>query len=397
MLQILQIAQLILWEFGIPLAVGTLFWEKGRYGKGFLFAWVSGQFLLWAVFQASCVPLILLQIDFVYLMWLYAGLAGALTVAALLRRRAVVHKTGENFLPPLRKSHKRRKQTLLYVVRDEAEQEQTASNQGAAHQAAAGGPADARGRNRLHPTQIFWGIFAALLLLQLLGAVFMTYADGDDAYYVATTTVTNNADTMYRKLPYTGGATELDVRHGLAPFPIWIAFLAEVSGIHSATTAHIAVPLMLIPMTYAIFYLLGERIFAEKPGRIPLFLTFTEVLVLFGDYSYYTAENFMLARSRQGKAALGSIVIPMMFLLLLYLLEQWQEQKKPSARYWILLCSVMMTACLCSTLGALLGCMLVGIVGLCGAFSYRRWSALIPMGLCVSPCVLFALIYLIQN
>ena len=42
---------------------------------------------------------------------------------------------------------------------------------------------------------------------------------------------------MYQKIPYTGMNTELDVRHGLAPFPIWIAWLARMTGISTVVVA----------------------------------------------------------------------------------------------------------------------------------------------------------------
>lgn len=92
-----------------------------------------------------------------------------------------------------------------------------------------------------------------------------------------------------------------------------------MTGITTVIVAKTLVPVALISMTYGVFYLLGSRVlFAgegayRKKWALPAFLLCTEVLVLFGDYSYYTVENFMIARSRQGKAALGSILIPMIF------------------------------------------------------------------------------------
>ena len=77
---------------------------------------------------------------------------------------------------------------------------------------------------------LLWLCFLALLAFQLVQAVRMAYADGDDAYYVAISAITQDAENMYVKLPYTGGETGLDARHGLAPFPIWISFLARMAG-----------------------------------------------------------------------------------------------------------------------------------------------------------------------
>jgi len=342
----------------IPFLAGRLFLKKtgvivdGGAG-GILFRWISGQFLLWAVFQLICVPMILLEIDFFYLLVVYSVFLGAVTVTAgydLLRNR--------------------KRAFAVSLI---------------------------RGFDRGRDIAYFgaWILFWGLLLFQLVQAVRMTYADGDDAYYVAVSSITQNSYTMYRKVPYTGEDTMLDIRHGLAPLPVWIAYMAEASGIRAVSMAHLALPLMLIPMTYSIFYLLGKTLLQKKRENLPLFLIFTELLVIFGDYSFYTVENFMIARSRQGKAALGSIVIPMIFLLLILLFHKLDAGEKVPGGLYVLLTSAAVTACLCSTLGAMLICMLMGIAGLCAAVCYRRRRLLIPMALCCAPCVGFAFLYLV--
>lgn len=352
---IIQILILVLVLGIIPLLVGGI---PGYLGdKKMLFnlplRWVSGQFLLWAGFQLICVPLVLQERQFVTVVILYGlyMLALILLVAAMGIR------------------HRARKMSIHLIRGYDNESENALA--------------------------LLWVPFLGLLLFQLIQAVRMTYGDGDDAFYVAVSTITDNAETMYQKLPYTGGGTKLDARHGLAPFPIWIAFLARVTGIPAITVAHVVLPVVLISMTYVIFYLLGCRFFPEKDGKLPLFLIFTELLVIFGDYSYYTAENFMIARSRQGKAALGSIVIPFILYLLFVLLQKLQEKEKIPISFYLMLLVATITGCLCSTLGALLICMLIGITGVVGAICYRERKILFPMAVCCIPCVCYALLYLV--
>lgn len=358
---ILQIFIMALWLSVIPMAVGGCFRNlsektagSGRLLDRLLFRWVSGQMLLWACFQLVCVPCVILEKDFQYVVYDFGAASCVLVFAGVWRTVSSRGKQLKSVKSPSMNSRKTRTACIL------------------------------------------WTCFGVLLLLQLVQAVRLTYADGDDAYYVAVSTITENAETMYQKLPYTGGATNVDIRHGLAPFPIWIAFLSRVSGIQAVTTAHVAAPLMLILMTYMIFYLLGRRLLVGREKYLPLFLIFTELLILFGDYSFYTVENFMLARSRQGKAALGSIVFPMLLFLLFVLLDRLSEQKKSGKSYWALLCCTMMTGCLCSTLGSFLMCLFVAVTGLCAAVSYRQWKMLLPMALCCVPCVCYALMYLLS-
>ncbi len=334
--------------FALPMWVGNCFAGVDKPHKNIVFLWISGQMLLWAGFQLICVPVILTEgrIEKVVL-WYGVYIIGLLAVPAVLWFR---NRKGPR---PVRTQKKPNRATV-----------------------------------------ILWVIFGVLLLIQLVMAVVMVYSDGDDAYYVAISTAAQESGKMYQKLPYTGMSTELDVRHGLAPFPIWIAWLSQMTGIAAVAVAKTLLPVALISMTYGVFYLIGSRGLSQGKN-LPLFLICTEVLVLFGDYSFYTVENFMIARSRQGKAALGSILIPMIFFLLLVLFRRLQENQKITVEFWILLTAVMTSCCLASTMGALLACMLIGIAGICGAAVYRKWKILLPLAVCCVPCVVYAGLYLV--
>ena len=351
---IIQILILAVFLLPLPAAVGGL--AVNAAGKSMslaeqlVFRWVSGQIILWAGFQVICVPLVLAQRRFEDLVFMFSGFLAAMVLLAAasdLRRKAKGVFRQE-------KSGIRKKESLL-----------------------------------------LWLLVGGLLAFQLVQAVRMVYADTDDAFYVAVSSVTQSSNTMYQVLPYTGYGTGLDMRHCLAPFPIWIAYLARVSGMPAVMAAHVIIPLALISMTYAVFYLIGIRLFPEKEGKLPLFLVFTELLVLFGNYSIQTVENFMIARSRQGKAALGSLVIPFVLFLLLIVCEKLKSKQKIPAGVYLLLLSAAAAGCLCTTIGALLLCMLVGVAGLTAALSYKRYRILLPLAAVCLPCVCFALVYLI--
>lgn len=375
-LRILTLAVLLL---VIPAVVGSLFFVMERKLNSLIFAWISGQMLLWAGFQVIAVPFILKEKTLSKIVTLYVVyivilllLAVAVGLCRMWKRRG---QTGVGTQMNQRQDFQEKaldvkKNVGLHVVPD-------------------------RNQTGNVLRYALWGIFGLLLILQLVQAVRLAYADGDDAYYIAVASIANASDTMYRKSVYSVGMMSVDARYGLAPFPIWIAFLARVTGLPTVSVAQVGLPLVLIPMTYGIYYMIGTRLFAQKGRLLPLFLIFTELLVLFGDYSFYTAENFMIARSRQGKAALGNIIIPMLLFLLYLWLEKLQEKRKVTWQDFLLLLSTATAACLCSTLAAFLTCMLVGVTGICAAVSYKRFKFLIPMAMCCLPCVVEALLYVL--
>lgn len=335
----------------VPFLAGGTFPKADKGVYGILFQWICGQILLWAGFELICVPLILVAGNFrpvVRLFLLY--MAGTVVLAVLCgiwrKRKAPT---------PL----------SLSVTND---------------------------RNQDTLSIVLWCCAAALLLLQLILTCILAYEEGDDAFYFSISTSTNDSDTMYRKLPYTGASTDISARHSLAPFPIWIAFLARISGMHPVVIAQIVLPVVLSLMSYSIYLLIGRHLLSNSPGKLPLFMVILECLVLFGGYSLYTAENFLLVRLSQGKAVLANIILPFIFLMFYILLEQLQKTKTSGSGYWLLLACVMTAGCLCSTQSIQLTGMLFGIAGMCTIISYRKWKLLLPMAGCVViPCCMLLL------
>ena len=347
---------LALWIGVVPICAGGLLGpivDNRKLRPGFL--WISGTMLLWAGFQMICVPFVLRQHPFTELVRAYAVCGGVAAAAGLVRLVLFWRKNGA-----------------------------------AGRFRVLSGEEASRGRK---VTGLLWAVAVLLVLTQLVLSVTMTYSDGDDAFYVAVSSLTVDSDTMYQKMPYNMGNTGLDVRHGLAPFPIWIAFLSRVSGISTVAMAHVAVSTVLIFMTYVIFYQIGRVLFGARGEALPVFLSLTALLVMFGDYSYYTAENFMIARSRQGKAALGNIIIPMVILIFLLIFQRLKDRQKTGWGLWILLGAAVTAACLCSTLGTFLICLFLGVIGLCAGIVYRSWGLIWRTALCCIPAVAYALLY----
>lgn len=356
---------LCLWLFLIPLGIGLI--PAGHVDgkqKSISFMWITGYILMWALFQIICVPFILLEGDgdayFPYVVYTFGGVCVVLTVIGIIWR-VYVSASGK---VTARKT--------LSTESNSCKQKWKALSIG---------------------DKAAWCFALLLIGVQMVLSVCMNYADGDDAFYVAVSSLTESSDSMYKAMPYSMGATGLSRRHSLAPFPIWIAFLARVSGTHTAIVAHTITSTILILLAYVIFYQIGKLLFKDRERYIPIFLTLTALLVIWGDYSIYSVENFMIARSRQGKAALGSIVIPMVILLFLMIFERVQLQQKVEWMIWLLLAATVTVACLCTTLGTFLACLLLGALGLCAGVVYRNWGLVWKTACCCMPAVVFAGLY----
>lgn len=328
---IIQILILTLLLVLVPTAVGGI---AAKVDTSLPFRWISGQIILWAGFQVICVPMILVKRSFQDVVILFSGYTAVmvlLAVAAGIRRKV---KGVPGNIP---RNRSREKDTVALLL---------------------------------------WVCVAVLVLTQLVLACVLAYDEGDDAFYVAISTITESTNSMYQTLPYTGGTTGMDIRHSLAPMPIWVAYVARISGMRAVTVAQIALPVVLIVMSYAIYYLLGRRLFSDGMRKSALFMLVIQFLVLFGGYSTYSAENFLLVRTAQGKSVMANMVIPFLLYLIFVILEKLQAEEKTGAGIWTMVALTMITGCLCSTQGTLLNCMLLGVVGLCIIVCYRQWRLL---------------------
>lgn len=251
-----------------------------------------------------------------------------------------------------------------------------------------------------------WAVFFGSLLFQAAQAYRLAYADGDDAYYIPISTAANLGGGMYAVDSYTGAPTTLDMRHGLAPFPIWVSFIAAKCGVNAAVAAHSLMPLVLIPVTYVLYLEIGKLLCRDvvsgKEGRavtgrnilLPVFMIFVSLLQIWGNYSIYPASTFLLTRTRQGKAALGNVILPFLLLLLYKIAEEVKEQGKAGMQNVLWMMAAMTAGCLCSTMaGFLCGLLVVMTAGLLFIL-YRKPHVLWQGLLGCAPGIVYSLLYL---
>lgn len=261
---------------------------------------------------------------------------------------------------------------------------------------------DVYGRRIRYSTEgkILWLLFGALLLIQLYMAFSYASFDGDDAYYVVESVLAVQTDTMNTILPYTGGSTTLDIRHALAVITMWLAFIAKISGVHATILAHTLLPMFLIPFTYMIYIEIGRMLFRKDPNKLPMFMIIMAVFQMFGHTSIMTSETFFLTRTWQGKAMLANIAIPLIVWLFLWIGEDLEREKKSSLSTinklspWILMILVNMASGVYSSMGVMLGTILIGACSLILMIRYRKVSlALMGAATCI-PNVIYMLLYL---
>lgn len=351
---VLQIIMVFILLFAVPILVGNIWVSTERKPARLSFLWVSGQMTLWAGFQMIAVVAIFLNKSFTAVCNSFTLLEVAmifLAIGSLIDRRN-------------RKSMRRSKPELRQGV--------------------------AIGE------WITWILFWIVAFTLVVGRVYYAYADGDNAYYLTIANQTVSSNSMYRVSPYIGLATGLDIRHALAPFPIWVAYVSRLSGFHVAIIGQLVLPTVILGMYFHLNYLIANTILEDKKSYIPLFMLLSALFVLFGDFSFSSNANFLVARTSQGKAVLGNLILPFLLWIVWKMLQYVQDKKAIPVTYYGLLQVVMLAGCLCSALSCFLLVFFLGLVSLCVIFMYHTRKPILWFVYSAIAPVIFAGIYFLS-
>lgn len=423
MLRILSLLSLLFWLAVIPFCIGLIpanFISAKKRGLGFVL--LAGYFGMWALFEVVTMPAVLFvkYDNFKVASVLFAVLSILCAAVGLWLwyRNRKAHKiswgndTNVNFANRIKEWIAAQVQRMSWAERIE------------------------------------WLLFFVLFGFQLYKAVVYASFDGDDAYYVVESLIAQQADVMYRILPYTGRPTDLDIRHALAVFPMWIAFVATRSRIHATIVSHTIMPLVLIPLSYLVYYEIGRQLFhreayadrvkkrasqmeigtnggadeqnSEHKKRrkddaenifhrenLSIFMLLMTMFQIFGNVSIYTSETFFLTRTWQGKAVAGSLVIPALFWMFLWIYDGKKEvtEKRTTPRkagrrhedigLWIVFVCINMTAGVCSSIAVFLVCILMALTAFCLAITEWDYRVILKMGAVCIPNVIYMAVYVI--
>ncbi len=402
---VLSVLALVFWLLIIPMCMGQLVLNflpitKRTVGINY----ISGYLLSFAVFELVAIPcMIHVQYGaFGYCRRIFAVIEILLALAGVcLTVKRVRKAIKDGYVPRYKEDFRGGRFRTFMVLTFQGEER--------AEPAAMMSPrTDVRVMKYQYSVEsmIFFGVFIAIVLFQLFMAVFMAPFDGDDAYYVVEALLAQQADVMNTILPYTGSSTSLDLRHAMAVFTMWEAFIAKMSGVHATIVCHSVLPLVLMPLVYILYLEIGRILLGAKQDMLPIFMIFVALFQMFGNTSIYTSETFFMMRTWQGKAMVANFIIPSILWLFLWMFEDcrkpgylWKEETAGGTRIirnssWILLFMVNMAAGIMSSMGIMFGSGFVAVLSFM-LLVYTRDIKIIPKAaLSVLPSVIYLYVYM---
>lgn len=237
-----------------------------------------------------------------------------------------------------------------------------------------------------------WLAVLLVLIYILYMAVTHTSFDGDDSYYVVQSLIAQNTGGMYNVEPYTGGSTTIDVRHAMAVFTMWVAYMGSMTGIHSTVLCHSVLPCIIIPLVLITDSQIGKELFEDdKKKMLPTFILFMEMILLFGYVSLYTSETFLMTRTWQGKALASNFLFPIGILLMIKLSKNIHDKS-----VWLMLVMYSGAAGLFSSLAVMLSILLVVVWGFFIMIREKKFLLYVKLGLTCIPGVVYMGLYMMN-
>ncbi len=379
----LQKAFGFLFLFGIAPVCTGLLWvgAPGKKRRGPDFVYLAGFLTQLALFQLVAVPVMLVNPHGMGLLTgLTAGLSAALSIMGVVfgfpALQAFARSLAERISQSLRKAGRAKRRRKGGRRRR-------------------GGPGGIRVEPLAAERRVFWALALAVVGFQMYMAYAYASFDGDDSYYVVQSVLADQTGVLNRIRPYTGLSTDLDVRHALAALPLWVAYVARITGIHATIVAHSLLPLVWIPLTYLCYFEIGRLLFGQEGVRLPVFVTLTGILQIFGNTSIYTNATFFLTRTWQGKSILCNFVLLVQVWLLLEIFGR--RKRRYQSVYWKLLAVNNIVSAMMTSMGAFLAAMFLGIAGLSAAVRQRKPSCLLRAAVCCIPNVVYLVMLLVMG
>lgn len=341
---------LIVMMLVVPVVVGTLLTAhmEERYKDKILTNWVFGLAMMFAQTQIIAVPLVLLRKPFHFL-WMTWGVITVIEIAvAIIKYRASVMVMGKTLIPSLKKA----------------------------------------------------GIFGVLVILsiaiQVLALSYFEHRDDDDARFVPSAVAAVEKNIMFMENPVTGeqmysSFSEM-FKDMVSPWIMFWAIIAKVTFIHPAILMHTLVPIFLIPLAYAVYWLLSGCLFTQdgdEEKRV-VFVGLVSLIHIFSGYSRFNSGAFLLFRIWQGKAIFAAIFIPLLIFLALRLMMRNKENQFMD---YFQVAVVSCGACLTSGFGIILSLMGMGIMSLIYGVGCKNPKGMVYLWISLISCVVFGFLY----
>lgn len=178
-----------------------------------------------------------------------------------------------------------------------------------------------------------WEVFYLIGFLMLLGWQLYngfvrdtTYWSYDDAAYVTFAADAIRYNAIQTINPYTGIAVSFNAARALQGWLYYPAFLSLISSVPVTVMERTVLETYDILLAYVVYTYMASILFPKKDNGL-IFLIFLSLLHIYGWYSQYSVTFRLLGPNYQGKAVLAASFFPLLFSVLMQILQRRYSRK----------------------------------------------------------------------
>lgn len=201
-------------------------------------------------------------------------------------------------------------------------------------------------------------IMICMIIFIMYKTICYQHTDADDSRFVVNAVDILRTNRLFLTNPATGafltsweGETIKDIT---SPWAIYIAMSSKVTGIHPTIIAHLILPVILTSLACCVFWLFSEQCVGKDKSVRCMFVCIVLLLHIFGYYSLYNVETFMMTRIWQGKAVVASVGIPMIWVN-----ASWIYNNEKDTMCYILLLITALAMCFMSGMGIIISVIMI--------------------------------------
>ncbi len=234
----------------------------------------------------------------------------------------------------------------------------------------------------------YFDIALIIVVYQLVRYVVkQPYIYGDDVTYISMITDFVDTNAIYTKT-WAGQLTptplnEISYKYVFTSYYPFLGMISMLSGIHPLILCKTALPIIYVPVHYAIILRIGMYLFSREDDvkkrrtKLSVFMFFYVLLMEFGQISYYTLSRRLMIWVWNSKSdCFCLLLIPLFFYTFLFLMECEESEKllgKSKLFYRQLLIAIIAIACNSATLmGLILSAIVMGIWFIIAAYRLKK-------------------------
>ena len=337
----------------VPFILGLLFEHFFENGDKIVFSrcFAMGLSVMLTLFLIPAFPMIYAGTSFTALLYVYSAILAVVLVISLILNLKSLNS----------KFHK-----SVSVIRDELS-----------------------GLDKMYVVILLAAI--AMIAFQTSLLIFKMHTDTDDCRFLAESLEAIENNTLLRLHVITGEELSFPLgemmKEVTAPYPLLISVFSVYTNIHPTVFAHVILPALLIPLCYAVVYLLGKTLFKDT-RRTVIYLYIASIVILFSFESVYSWGYTLLTIIWQGRSISAVILLPMLWYIFIKI---YVEEKMTPVLFIAALTVGLANSCL-SGMGALMAPISGCVFAFANLVKNKKLISSILIGISVIPSGMFAII-----